>query len=376
MMIKKNYRDLIIVSGIAVMIILAAVYGKNHFVESQKQLLEIFFPSSQYIIERVNDNKWKLTNSGNQNSWNLYAGDGQGYNGSVGVLVQTDMSGIITRLNITTNHETPSYFQKLEKNNFLKTASQVKIDEYLLGEPVNAISGATVTSRAIMNGIRNGYAKGENISISNSFKPSFGGLEILIVLLLLSGLTLHEIKNRKIRQIIRWLTFMISFIFLGFVYNQPITLSRIVAILNGYFPDIGYEFYFYLLLGGSIMAIIFTKKNIYCRSICPFGAAQEILAKTGRAKTFRPTFYKKLKYIQWGITIGALLIALLLNNPAIAQYEIFGAFFQLTATSFLFGVLFIVVILSLFIKRPWCNFMCPMDGFFAYIRLFRNMISK
>ncbi|PKP51394.1 MAG: hypothetical protein CVT92_12915 [Bacteroidetes bacterium HGW-Bacteroidetes-1] len=376
MMMKKKYRDLIIVSGIAVMIILAAVYGKRRDAETQKELIEAFFPSSQYHIERVNGNKWKLSSSNLLYSGNIYIGEGKGYNGAVSIMVQTDHQGRISQLNIIANHETPSYFQKLKINNFLKTASQVKIGDYVSGEPIDAVSGATITSRAIMQGIRNGNTKGENIAVSNSFHPSFGILEFIIVALLIAGLILQVIKNRKIRRTIRWTSLIVSFAMLGFVYNQPITLSRIVAILNGHFPDIRYEFYFYLLLGGSIMAIIFTKKNIYCRSICPFSAAQEILAKTGRAKTFHTKYYRRLKYLQWGFTLGAILLALVLNNPGAAQYEVFGAFFQLTGTVILFVVLFIVVILSLFIYRPWCNFMCPMDGVFAYVRMIRNMISK
>lgn len=373
---RKGYRDFLFVAGIALVVILASVYGKNRYEESQKHLLEEIFPASKYSLEQINGNKWHLSSSDLQSSWFLYIGHGKGYNGPVTIMAQTDNEEKIIQLIITANHETPSYFQKLEKNNFLKTATRVGIRDYLSGEPVNTVSGATITSRAIMQGIRNAYSKGENISMSESNRPSFGTLEIIILFLLIVGFLMQWIRNRKANQILLWSSLIISFVFLGFVYNQPVTISRIIAVLNGYLPEVRHEFYLYILLGGSILTLIFTGKNIYCHSVCPFGAAQEILGKTGRSKTFHPGYYRKLKYLQWTITFVAVIAALLLNNPSVAQYEVFGAFFHLTASNILFAVLIIVIILSLFIRRPWCNFMCPVSSFFAYIALVRKIILR
>jgi Na+-translocating ferredoxin:NAD+ oxidoreductase RnfG subunit len=364
------------VLGIALVVLFASVYGKNRYEESQKHLLEEIFPTPQYSLEQINSNKWQLTSSDLQPSGYLYTGDGKGYNGPVSILAQTDKVGKIVQLIITENHETPSYFQKLEKNNFLRTVSQVEISDFLYGEPVNAVSGATITSRAVMQGIQTAYSKGEDIPLSESGRLSFGVLEIIVIFLLIIGLLLEWIRNRKVNRTVLWLSLIISLIFMGFVYNQPVTISRIVAVLNGYLPEVRHEFYLYLLLGGSIFALILTGKNIYCHSVCPFGAAQEVLAKTGRSKTFHPVYYRKLKYLQWSITLVAVITALLLNNPSVAQYEVFGALFQLTASNILFLVLIIVILLSLFIKRPWCNFMCPVSGFFAYIALVRKTILK
>ncbi|MDY6800335.1 MAG: 4Fe-4S binding protein [Bacteroidota bacterium] len=143
----------------------------------------------------------------------------------------------------------------------------------------------------------------------------------------------------------------------------------------GNFPDWHKEFYFYILFIGSIAVVLINRKNIYCHSVCPFVAAQEILSKTGKAKAFRPAYYKKIKFVQRFIALAAVLLALALNNPVIANYEVFSAFFQLTANLILFGVLFIVIILSIFIKRPWCHFMCPIDSVFDYVKLTRKSIT-
>jgi polyferredoxin len=142
--------------------------------------------------------------------------------------------------------------------------------------------------------------------------------------------------------------------------------------MSGYFPSVLYELYYYILLFGSIIILFLTKKNIYCSSVCPFGSVQDVLAKVGNAKIFRPVLYKRLRLSRDFIVLVALLLSLAFNNPVLVQYEVFGAFFQLTANAIIFGILIIVIILSLFIKRPWCNYMCPVDTGFEFIKQIRR----
>jgi polyferredoxin len=38
----------------------------------------------------------------------------------------------------------------------------------------------------------------------------------------------------------------------------------------------------------------------------------------------------------------------------------------------LFAVLGLVLLLSLFVKRPWCSFLCPLQPLYEVIRLLRS----
>lgn len=372
---KLKYGNLLIVFGIAVLIALASFIGRNRAQESQKQLIANHFPDSLYNLKQVNVNKWIVNNINAKQQGYIYTGQGGGYNGSVHVLVQTDLKKNIIQVIPLLHHETPSYFKKLEKKRFFAYLSGRKIDSFFVGDPIDAISGATASSIAVMQAIRVGYSEGENITTTPIDYPVFGFLEFLVLYLLFAGFIIVKVKNIKLKRYLLWISIILSFVLLGFIFNQPLTFSRISAILNGYFPSLNKELYLYILLGGSVLFILITRKNIYCHSVCPFGAAQDILAKTGKAKPFRPKYYTFLKILQRTIALFVLLISLALNNPAIAQYEVFGAFFQLTASSILFVVLFIVIILSLFIKRPWCHFMCPIDSVFEYTKLTRESLT-
>jgi NosR/NirI family nitrous oxide reductase transcriptional regulator len=66
-----------------------------------------------------------------------------------------------------------------------------------------------------------------------------------------------------------------------------------------------------------------------------------------------------------------VVLALLLRNPGTTSYEIYGALFQLRGSAFQFAILGIVMILSLFVRRPWCNFLCPIRPATDFVRMMR-----
>jgi uncharacterized protein with FMN-binding domain len=376
-MIAKIFNNnLFRVVSIVVLIVLAATAGKHRVNISQHQMISDLFADTSANIEFVNDNKWIITNLHSGNVTKLYIGNGNGYNGQVSVVFIVDSFNIINSVVPISQNETYSFFQKLEKGHFYDKIVGQEIMSLINFSPIDAISGATISSEAILQAIHYGYAQGEGLSIEQKSYPVFGLLELLIIILLFGGYLAGKIKNPTYSVYMRWIIMLIAFIVLGFVYNQHITLSRFSALLSGYFPDFYNELYFYLLTVISFLMLIITNKNVYCNSVCPFGVAQELLSKTGNAKPVRPKYHKALKWVQSFFVLGILLISLVFNNPSIAQYEVFGAFFQLTANTFLFGLLFVTIIISLFIKKPWCNYLCPIDRVFGFVKLTRNAIIK
>ncbi|HSL94095.1 MAG TPA: FMN-binding protein [Bacillota bacterium] len=84
---------------------------------------------------------------------------GQGYGGPVNVLVSIDMDGEVRTVQVTDHKETAGIGDKVETPDFLsqyigKTAS----DSVTVGQDITAVSGATVTSRAVAAGVRNALA--------------------------------------------------------------------------------------------------------------------------------------------------------------------------------------------------------------------------
>lgn len=373
-MTAVKIKNLSISFGVIILIVIAAFIGKNRSDEAVMMKLSYYFPESLYKIVPAGDNKFILTDKYNKESF-VYIGEGKGYNGNVRIVVHVDSDSTIQECLPLEHNETPSYFNKLDKHHFFKKITGNKINFLLNTNEIDVVSGATSSSRAVINAAKHAYLKGEQIIMTEHNFPKFGFLETIVSILLIIGIFITKVNLKNLKKVLLWLSLGLSVIILGFYYNQHITLSRITSLISGYFPSIIDEFYIYLLIFGSILIVLLTKKNIYCHSVCPFGSAQELLAKTGKAKTFRPSYYKFLKYVQHLLTLSVLLVALALDDPAITNYEVFGAFFQLTANTVIFTLLIIVVILSLFIKRPWCNFLCPIDSVFTYIKYTEKSIS-
>jgi polyferredoxin len=164
---------------------------------------------------------------------------------------------------------------------------------------------------------------------------------------------------------------------LGFMYNKVLTMIFINKILLGYWPQWQTNLYWYLLVVGILLFLILENYHFYCERICPFGAAQECIGAIGGAKRELPKKVRGvLRWVQRGLSLGLILVALVYSNPAVYNFEISGAFFNLIGSTFLFALLGVMLISALFLKRPWCRYLCPIRPVADYIRLGRNWIFQ
>jgi polyferredoxin len=160
---------------------------------------------------------------------------------------------------------------------------------------------------------------------------------------------------------------------LGFIYNLPLTLSSINKFLLGFWPPWQTNLYWYLLIGGILFVFAADNKNPYCQWFCPFGAAQECVGVVGKARSYSSSRYRGLfAWLLRGLVWFAILLALLFRNPGLTSYEIFGTLFSLMGSSLQFILLGLVLVASLFVKRPWCAYLCPITPIDEFIRMVRE----
>lgn len=163
----------------------------------------------------------------------------------------------------------------------------------------------------------------------------------------------------------------------GFVYNSPLTIAYITKLLLGYWPQWQTNLYWYFLVGGILFVFTVDNKNPYCQWCCPFGAAQECMGAIGGAKSIVPgRFHIPLIWAQRALTLAAILLGVWFRNPGVAGYELFGTMFDLLGSSVQFVALGLVLVAALFIKRPWCNYLCPIRPVTDLIRLTRQTVKE
>ncbi len=125
----------------------------------------------------------------------------------------------------------------LEKNHFFTMIQGREIKTFLEDEPIDVVSGATITSKAVLQAIKTAYSKGEELSLPDINYPRFGLPELIVLFLLFTGLVIVKIRTGKAKKTLLWVSSVVSVIILGFIYNQHLTLSRISGLLSGYFPS-------------------------------------------------------------------------------------------------------------------------------------------
>jgi len=308
--------------------------------------------------------------------------EADGYGGPMRVATAVDKIGNVVGLAIIEHRETPSWYEQVKSSGFIRSlANKSYLDKFELGSDIDAISGATCTTKALTAAVRKGsrsVAKrqlGLQVPKEAPKQIKFGVPELVLLALVI----VWFIGNRnqfKYKKQVRLIVMMTGLVVLGFLYAKPLTISHINMVLLGFWPEWQTNLYWYMLVGFFLFTILVEGKNPYCQWICPFGAVQETLGMIGGAKSRNTRFQNQLKQVQKSLALIAIIAALLFRNPVISSYEIFGTLFNLKGSAIQFGLLGLILIASLLIRRPWCRYLCPIGALFDFLKIIRSWIKE
>lgn len=314
-----------------------------------------------------------------------YAGLGEapGYGGPITLVVGLDPAGILTDVRVVRQRETPSFFRLLEREGFMAQFTGRGFDSgFALGEDLDAVSGATFSSEGVAAATRQAIRAVASEGLGQSLAPEdqpirFGLPEAVLILLYAVGYIGHRLRSAVWRVRTRWATLITGMIVVGFIYTMPFTITQVVSLLSGYWPDWHTNLYWYLLIGGIVFVTTVDAKNPYCSWFCPFGAFQECLGTLSGAKLYRPRQWSTLlTWVQRGLAGVAIILGLALRQPGVAGYEPFGTLFDLRGTMVQWIFLLLVVLASLVIYRPFCNYLCPIDPVVDFIAEVRRQVRE
>ncbi|MGD2245489.1 MAG: FMN-binding protein [Candidatus Aminicenantes bacterium] len=338
-------------------------------------------------------NYFEPSSGGNYSAWKdeaksrllgyVAVGTANGYGGELKVAVSVSLGGNVTGLSVVEHKETASFFQRVLRSQLSESLKgKPHSDSFMLGQDVDSVTGATYSSRALTDAVRRATRKVASRNLDFSIIPEppppvvFGFPEAVLIVLFAVGFVGRS-RRFKHRKTIRWTSMLVGMGVLGFVYNRPLTLVFINKMLLGFWPEWRLNLYWYILLAGIVLIIAVGKKSPYCEWFCPFGSAQECLGIIGGAKKRIPErTHVLLRWFQRVLALSAIGLALFYRNPSVSSYEVFGAFFHLIGSSFNFALLGIVLVAALFLKRPWCSYLCPLRPVTDFIRLIRNWMQE
>lgn len=305
------------------------------------------------------------------------AKDVQGYGGPVPLKIHIK-DGRVAAVEAEPNAESPDFFNRAKE--LLNHWQNKSVDE-ALAEEVDAVSGATFSSRAIIANMQRGLAyaqkrgqwseEGSVGALETSASPivgsedgSVGALEtgaspiVALVVVLLGAVVPLFYNNRRLHLVQLavnvvvlglWTGTFVSYTLFMRIFAGGVSLSAIGALAAPL-----------LMLIVALIYPLAGRSGHYCANICPFGSAQELAGKLSLRKLrITPRVLKLLSVLRnllWGV-----LMALLLTGTCTAwiDYELFTAFLYSSASVWVTVLAALFLVLSVWVPRPYCRFVCP-----------------
>ena len=305
------------------------------------------------------------------------AKDVQGYGGQVPLKIHIK-DGRVAAVEAEPNAESPDFFNRAKE---LLNHWQGKSVDEALAEEVDAVSGATFSSKAIIANMQRGlaYAKqrgqwGEDGSVGaadtsashivGSEDGSVGALEtsappiVALIVVLLGAVVPLFYNNRRLHLV----QLAVNVVVLGLWTGTFVSYTLFLRIFAGgvSLSAIGALAAPLLMLIVALIYPLAGRSGHYCANICPFGSAQELAGKLSRRKLrITPRILKLLSVLRnllWGV-----LMALLLTGTCTAwiDYELFTAFLYSSASVWVIVLAALFLVLSVWVPRPYCRFVCP-----------------
>jgi len=375
---RTKPRDRILAMLAMATVIVAWFLGYSRHAADLLPYLERALPEADRF-ESLSGDTWAGWTVDSRLAGYVQIGAADGYGGPLQMAVALDTGGTVIGITIIDQVETPTFIGKVLREGYPQALLGRSVgDPLLLGQDVDGISGATYTVSAMVENVRRtsrdiGESRlGLKVPAPHPRSLRFGWPEIMLIAMYLVGF-LNLRYAWPGRAWLRWLSLLMGLVMIGFVLNQPLTLAFLNRLLLGFWPAWQEQLYWYLLVGGLLLFMLIDDRNVYCDSICPFGAAQECVGKIGGAR--RETDARVATRLKWAHRVLvwlAVVTALVLRHPSISSYEVFGALFDFTGSRVLFVLLGLVLLTSLVYRRPWCRYLCPITAFADLIRFLRS----
>ena len=330
-----------------------------------------------------------------------YSDEIYGYNSVTPLNIYLDSCDKIVEVEMCENRESRGFVNKVINSGFLDSWDGLTVEE-AAKHHVDAVSGSTFSSTAMAQSLqtRMSLLSQQKARLYSWDWNLFIRQVCVLIVTVLATICFFMPKPKKFKNSESWglgdlvtlrrISLLLSIAILGFWTNSLLSLSLFCNWLtNGVSLAIQLPILIIAIL--SIILPLVTKKAFYCQYLCPFGAAQEFAGliksndKSLKAKDkslkskdkslkfslIKANVYKVFSVIRKVILLSLLIIFALGVGLDLSVVEPFPIF---NYQSIGFGVAIfatVILILSIFIKKPWCNYLCPTGTLLESFRTLR-----
>ena len=343
-------------------LILAFVIGAVSSGKDYESLVRSHFEGENLV--KVNDAPlvFRLGDVGEGAGNYILIQEGQGYGGPfvLGIRIMEDAR--VHEIIPLDDKETPAFIKKVREADYrAQFVGKHVSDDFIVGRDIDAVTGATITTMAAAEAIR----KAAHMAAEQKFglKPTWSnvpwqiGLEEILVLAVFFLAFTRTFTRKKPWK---YVFLGAAVIIVGFYANASISIGNIAALMMGFVPGIRDHLVWWILVVGTVLAVVVLGRNVYCYGICPFHGIEFLLRKIGGSK-MNPSraVLKRTKYVMNFLLWLSLMAIFLSRLPAVGAYEPFAMMFSLEGVGIQWYILPLALIGSFFMSNFWCRFFCP-----------------
>jgi uncharacterized protein with FMN-binding domain len=374
----------ILEGGAWVLLVAAFVVGQLAAKPDYDRMLKEALPDETLVRSEANDSLPFVYQVEGKDDVIVIA-NGEGYGGPVIVGVRarrTEDGGRLAEALLLSHKETPAFVERLHRGKFFNQfGGKYVADDFIVDDDIDAVSGATVSSRGLTAAIRDAVHLGaiNHLKLERTWQQPgwiFGRDEAILILLLVLAFVAGYRKD-KVGKYAAIAVTAGALVFIGFMANASLSLANIAGIFMGYIPSPRQHPMWWIMMIGVFGSIVFMGRNIYCQRLCPFMVVQDLAQKISGIKLkIDSRFQRRARTLIFSLSWVALMLIFLSAHPAIGSYEPFAMMFSLEGLGIQWYILPASVFGALFVPRFWCRLFCPVGLYLnEMVRLRRKIRS-
>lgn len=327
-------------------------WGESDKITLELRTINEIFPRANDWIE-TSENVFLVVSGNDTIGSGILVSDNIGYGGRVPIFIGMKGDSIV-KIQLLPNKETTEFLEYIEEAELLAKWEGMAIKNVSEME-VDAVSGATETSNAIIRAMRQGsalYLNEDQAQIKQNISSIIKDFLFLLVILL--SLLMSYVKGLKKY---RWIYLIILILVIGIYTGKLLSLKLLYGWLSqGIAWQTNWQSTILLIM--ALLMPLFKRPKFYCNYLCPMGAFQELINKISPVKK-RNIILKRSP-----ISLGEIYLALILTSLVLgfrielSGLEPFMVFMYQVAGTALFVFALVIAIMSFFFNKPWCTF-CP-----------------
>ncbi len=296
-----------------------------------------------------------------------------GYQGPSDVLIGFDVGKRFKNLYLRSSFDNQPYVRYItEDPGFEQMFSGMNIEELaeidLESGDYDGVSGATMTSQAIANGIKmacQDFIQPRASNFEGWSRLSARDYGTIAIVLCAVALSYSRLRGSRVLRLL----FQFALIgYLGLTNGDLLSQALLVGWAQNGVPW-SHAGGLVVLCFAALVCPILTRRNLYCTHLCPHGAVQEILKDR---LPYRIPLSRRIR--RWAKRVPVLLLVwcaavAMLHLPfRLVNIEPFNAWVYYVAGWATIAIAIVGLVSALFVPMAYCKYGCPTGAVLQYLR--------